>query len=120
LCRPVERSELNFDPGAKYHIPSNTPYVSYFLANLLQFQFYQAACETAGWKGPLHRCSFHGNREVGKKLLAMLAMGASKPWPDALEALTGKREISAAALIEYFAPLHAWLKQQNGEKDCGW
>jgi peptidyl-dipeptidase A len=120
IVPPVERSEANFDPGAKYHIPSTTPYVPYFLANILQFQFYKAACETAGWKGPLHRCSFYGNKDVGRKLAAMLAMGASKPWPDALEAFTGKREMSAEALIDYFAPLQAWLEQQNKGKSCGW
>jgi peptidyl-dipeptidase A len=117
---PVERPENAFDPGAKFHIPGNTPYTRYFLARLLQFQFYKAACDAAGWKGPLHRCSFYGNKEVGRKLNAMLEMGASKPWPDALEAFTGSREMSGAAMIEYFAPLQAWLKQQNSGKQCGW
>lgn len=117
---PVERSEAAFDPGAKYHIPATTPYLRYFLANALQFQFYKAACEQSGWKGPLHRCSFYGNRDVGKKFNAMLEMGASKPWPDALEAFTGQREISGDAIIAYFAPLQAWLKEQNQGKSCGW
>lgn len=117
---PVERSEASFDPGAKYHIPATTPYLRYFLANVLQFQFYRAACEQSGWKGPLHRCSFYNNKEVGKKFNAMLEMGASKPWPDALEAFTGQREISGDAIIAYFAPLQAWLKEQNRGKSCGW
>jgi peptidyl-dipeptidase A len=117
---PVPRSEQDFDPGAKFHIPGNTPYARYFLARLLQFQFYKAACDISGWKGPLHRCSYYGNKEVGTRLNAMLAMGASKPWPDALEAYTGTREISGKAMVEYFAPLQAWLKQQNAGKQCGW
>jgi peptidyl-dipeptidase A len=117
---PVERSEAAFDPGAKYHIPSTTPYLRYFLANVLEFQFYKAACEQSGWKGPLHRCSFYGNKDVGKKFNAMLEMGASKPWPDALEAFTGRRDMSGDAIIAYFAPLQAWLKQQNKGKTCGW
>lgn len=117
---PVERNEENFDPGAKYHIPGNTPYARYFLARILQFQFYKAACDTAGWTGPLHRCSFYGNKDVGAKLNAMLEMGASKPWPDALEAFTGTREMSGKAMIEYFAPLQAWLKDKNKGKVCGW
>ncbi len=117
---PVERSEASFDPGAKYHIPATTPYLRYFLANVLQFQFYRAACEQSSWKGPLHRCSFYGNKEVGRKFNAMLEMGASKPWPDALEAFTGQREISGDAIIAYFAPLQAWLKEQNRGKSCGW
>ena len=117
---PVPRSEADFDPGAKYHIPANTPYARYFLARILQFQFYKAACDISGWKGPLHRCSFYGNKEVGRRLNAMLAMGASKPWPDALEAFTGTREISGTAMVQYFAPLQAWLKQQNQGKQCGW
>lgn len=117
---PVDRPADAFDPGAKYHIPGNTPYTRYFLARLLQFQFYKAACDTAGWKGPLHRCSFYGNKEVGKRLNAMLEMGASKPWPDALQAFTGSREISGKAMTDYFAPLQAWLKKQNSGKQCGW
>ena len=120
IAPPVARSEQDFDPGAKFHIPGNTPYARYFLARLLQFQFYKAACDMSGWKGPLHRCSFYGNKEVGTRLNAMMAMGASKPWPDALEAFTGTREISGKAMVEYFAPLQAWLKQQNSGKQCGW
>ena len=117
---PVPRSEADFDPGAKFHVPGNTTYERYFLARVLQFQFYKAACEMAGWQGPLHRCSFYGNKEVGQRLAAMLAMGKSKPWPDALEAFTGTREISGKPMVEYFAPLHAWLRQQNRGKRCGW
>ena len=117
---PVERDETKFDPAAKYHIPAQVPYTRYFLARLLQFQFYKAACDQAGWKGPLHRCSFYGNKEVGAKLNAMLELGQSKPWPDALEAFTGSREISGAAMAEYFAPLKAWLDEQNKGKPSGW
>jgi peptidyl-dipeptidase A len=67
IVPPVARDETNFDAGAKYHIPGNTPYTRYFLARILQFQFYKAACNIAKWKGPLHRCSFYGNKEVGAK-----------------------------------------------------
>ncbi len=120
IVPPAERPADAFDPGAKYHIPGNTPYTRYFLARILQFQFYKAACDIAGWKGPLHRCSFYGNKEVGNRLNAMLEMGASKPWPDALEAFTGTREMDGTALVEYFAPLQTWLKDQNKGKQCGW
>ena len=120
ITPPTERPANAFDPGAKYHIPGNTPYMRYFLARILQFQFYQAACEQAGWEGPLHRCSFYGNEEVGKNLNAMLEMGASKPWPDALEAFTGTREMSAKPMLEYFAPLKEWLDEQNKGKPTGW
>ena len=120
IVPPVERPADAFDPGAKYHIPGNTPYTRYFLARILQFQFYKAACDQAGWTGPLHRCSFYGNEEVGENLNAMLEMGASKPWPDALEAFTGSREMSGAAMVEYFAPLMAWLEEQNRGKPQGW
>ncbi|AKM06732.1 M2 family metallopeptidase [Pelagerythrobacter marensis] len=120
IVPPVERPADAFDPGAKYHIPGNTPYMRYFLARILQFQFYQAACEQAGWEGPLHRCSFYGNEEVGRNLNAMLEMGGSKPWPDALEAFTGTREMSARPMLEYFAPLKAWLDEQNKGKPTGW
>jgi len=120
IVPPSERGANAFDPGAKYHIPAVVPYTRYFLARILQFQFYEAACKQAGWKGPLHRCSFYGNKKVGEKMNAMLAMGASKPWPDALEAFTGSREISGGAMIRYFEPLSAWLKEQNKGKSCGW
>lgn len=120
IVPPVERDETKFDAGGKYHIPGNTPYTRYFLARVLQFQFYEAACRQAGWKGPLHRCSFYGNAAVGAKLNAMLEMGASKPWPEALAAFTGSREMSGKAMVRYFAPLQKWLAQQNKGKSCGW
>lgn len=120
IVPPVPRDPAGFDAGAKYHIPANVSYTRYFLARLLQFQFYKSACETAGWKGPLHRCSFYGNKEVGAKLDAMLQLGASKPWPDALEAFTGERQMSGKAMVEYFAPLKKWLDQQNKGETAGW
>jgi peptidyl-dipeptidase A len=113
VAPPAARSEKDFDPGAKYHVPANVPYARYFLAHILQFQFYRALCAEAGCKGPLHNCSFYDNKPAGAKLKAMLEMGKSKPWPDALEALTGERTIDAAALMEYFAPLKKWLDEQN-------
>jgi peptidyl-dipeptidase A len=120
ITPPVQRSEADFDPGAKFHIPGNTPYARYFLARILQFQFYKAACDMSGWKGPLHRCSFYGTKDVGTRLNQMLAMGASKPWPDALQAFTGNREMTAKPMLEYFAPLQSWLEEQNRGKQCGW
>ncbi|GFM29723.1 M2 family metallopeptidase [Novosphingobium sp. PY1] len=117
---PVDRPADAFDPGAKYHIPGNTPYTRYFLARILQFQFYQAACEQAGWKGPLHRCSFYGNRKVGENLDRMLEMGMSKPWPEALKAFTGSSKMSAKPMLEYFAPLKKWLDEQNKGQKQGW
>lgn len=113
IVPPSPRGADAFDAGAKYHVPAVVPYTRYFLARILQFQFYEAACKAAGWKGPLHRCSFYGNKDVGKKLNAMLEMGASKPWPDALQAFTGTREMSGKAMMAYFAPLKKWLDQQN-------
>ncbi|MEO1169605.1 MAG: M2 family metallopeptidase [Pseudomonadota bacterium] len=120
ITPPVERSEANFDPGAKYHVPNNVSYTRYFLARILQFQFYQAACEQAGWDGPLHRCSFYGNEEVGARLNTMLEMGSSRPWPEALEAFTGTREMSAEPMLAYFQPLQTWLEEQNEGRQCGW
>jgi peptidyl-dipeptidase A len=120
ITPPAQRGEQDFDPGAKYHIPASVPYTRYFLARILQFQFYKAACDMSGWKGPLHRCSFYGNKEVGRRLNAMLEMGLSRPWPEALEAFTGTREMSGKPMLEYFAPLQAWLAQQNRGKQCGW
>jgi peptidyl-dipeptidase A len=117
---PAPRPADAFDPGAKYHIPGNTPYMRYFLAHILQFQFHKAACEAAGFEGPLHRCSVYGNQEVGQKFNAMMEMGASKPWPDALEAFTGSREMDGSAILEYFEPLQSYLEEQNKDRTCGW
>ena len=117
---PVPRTEADFDPGAKYHVPANVPYTRYFLARVLQFQFYRALCTAAGQTGPLHGCSFAGSTEAGRRLQAMLALGASKPWPEALEVLTGERRIDAGAMLEYFAPLAGWLREQNRGRTCGW
>ncbi|MDQ8755120.1 M2 family metallopeptidase [Sphingosinicella sp. LHD-64] len=120
IVPPSPRSERNFDAGGKYHTAASVPYTRYFLARILQFQFYKAACEQAGWRGPLHRCSFYGNREVGRRLNEMLAMGASRPWPEALQAFTGTREMSAEPMVEYFQPLLGWLREQNRGRQCGW
>jgi len=117
---PVERPADAFDPGGKFHIPGNVPYMRYFLARLLQYQFYKAACDVAGWTGPLHRCTFFGSKDVGARLNAMLELGASKPWPEALAAFTGRQTIDGSAMLAYYAPLAAWLKQQNAGKTCGW
>lgn len=117
---PMSRPDDALDPVAKYHIPGNTPYLRYFLASVLQFQFHASLCEAAGHTGPLHTCSVYGSKEAGARLSAMLAMGASKPWPDALEAITGTRQMDASAMLTYFAPLHAWLQQQNQGQTCGW
>lgn len=113
IVPPVERTEADFDPGAKYHVPANVPYTRYFLARILQFQFYRAMCREAGQTGPLHRCSFYGNKEAGAKLNKMLEMGVSRPWPEALKALTGEDRMDAGAMMEYFAPLKKWLDEQN-------
>lgn len=120
LVPPGPRPENAFDPGAKYHIPGNTPYTRYFLAHIYQFQFHRAACEQAGWTGPLHRCSIYGNEEVGERFNAMMEMGQSRPWPEAMQAFTGQRENDASAIAAYFAPLDAWLTEQNRGEDCGW
>lgn len=117
---PTDRPDNAFDPGAKYHIPGNTPYMRYFLAHILQFQFQKAACDMAGFEGPLHRCSIYGNEEVGRKFNAMMEMGSSKPWPDALEAFTGTRQMDGSAILEYFAPLMSYLEEQNKDRTCGW
>lgn len=120
VSAPVARSEADFDPGAKYHIPGNVPYLRYFLAHILQFQFHKALCDAAGYEGPLADCSVYGSEAAGEKMRAMLSLGASRPWGDALEAMTGARQMDASALLEYFEPLHAWLKTQNQGRSCGW
>jgi len=117
---PVARSEADFDAAAKYHVAANVPYSRYFLADILQFQFHRALAQIAGCKGPLNRCSVYQNQEAGRRFAAMLEMGQSRPWPDALEALTGQREMDATAIRDYFAPLQKWLDEQNKGKPVGW
>jgi peptidyl-dipeptidase A len=117
---PSSRSEADFDPGAKYHVPANTPYSRYFLAAILQFQFHRALCQEAGITGPLHECSVYGSGAAGAKLARMLEMGSSRPWPEALAALSGERTMDASAILDYFAPLKSWLDEQNGGQVCGW
>ena len=120
IVAPVARSEQDFDPGAKYHIPGNTPYTRYFLSFIIQFQFHKALCESAGFQGPLHECSIYGNKEAGRRFGEMLAKGASQPWQETLYELTGTREMDASAIIDYFAPLLAWLEKKNEGQQCGW
>src|SRR5262245_65254654 len=117
---PVARSEKDFDPGAKYHVPANTPYTRYFLADILQFQLHRALCEAAGQKGPLHRCSIYGNKAAGERLKRLLEAGQSRPWQETLKAATGKDQMDATAIVDYFAPLKTWLDEQNKGRKCGW
>jgi len=114
------RGEDHFDPGAKYHVPGNTPYTRYFLSHVLQFQFYKSLCDAAGHKGPLYECSFYGNKAAGQKFWAMLGKGAGQPWPQTMKEITGGEKMDASAILEYFAPLQGWLKTQNEGKTCGW
>jgi peptidyl-dipeptidase A len=122
IAPPVVRTENDFDPGAKYHVPANVPYTRYFLAAVLQFQFYRAMCREAGYTGPLHKCSFYGNKQAGAKFAKMLEMGQSRPWPEALKALTGEDKMDGTAMMEYFAPLKKWLDEQNAAANAkpGW
>jgi peptidyl-dipeptidase A len=120
VAPPVARTEADFDPGAKYHVPGNVPYTRYFLSFIVQFQFQKELCEAAGFKGPLYECSIYGNEAAGRKFGAMLAKGASQPWQDTLFELAGTREMDGSAILEYFAPLRGWLKEQNKGQQCGW
>ncbi len=120
VAPPGPRPDDAFDPGAKYHIPANTPYMRYFLAQILQYQIHAGLCEAAGHEGPLHTCSIYGNKAAGERLQRMLAMGASRPWPEALEAVAGTRQMDAGPLLAYYEPLRAWLAEQNRDRTCGW
>jgi peptidyl-dipeptidase A len=120
VAPPVDRSESDFDPAAKYHVAANVPYMRYFLADILQFQFHRALSQAAGCTGPLNRCSIYGNKEAGARLNAMLEMGQSRPWQDALEKIAGTRQMDATAIRDYFAPLQKWLDEQNKGKPVGW
>jgi peptidyl-dipeptidase A len=114
------RGEDFFDAGAKYHVPGNTPYTRYFLAHIYQFQFHRAACQQAGWKGPLHRCSVYGQKAVGEKFNRMMELGQSQPWPQTLAVFSGETRTDASAVADYFKPLNTWLVQQNKGEKCGW
>jgi peptidyl-dipeptidase A len=120
VAPPAPRSETDFDPGAKYHVAGNVPYMRYFLADIYEFQFYRALCREAGQKGPLNRCTFFGSKEAGAKFNKMLEMGQSKPWPEAMQVVTGQRQGDASAILEYFAPLKKWLDEQNKGMKVGW
>ena len=113
-------AERDFDPGAKYHVAANVPYMRYFLAYVLEFQLHRSWCRAAGWTGPLYRCSVYGNRAAGQQLARMLAAGQSKPWQEILAEATGERQTDATAIVDYFQPLVAWLERQNQGKPVGW
>lgn len=120
VAPPSARGEDQFDPGAKYHVPANTPYTRYFMAAILQFQFYKALCDASGYTGPLNQCSFYDNKVAGQKFWAMLGQGSSQPWQQTLKTLTGSERMDAGPMLEYFQPLQAWLKEQNAGRNCGW
>ena len=120
IASPVANSPEDFDAGAKYHVAANVPYMRYFLADILQFQFHRSLAKTAGCTTALNRCSIYGSKEAGEKLNAMLSLGISRPWQDALQRLTGQKQMDATAIVDYFAPLQKWLDEQNKGKPTGW
>jgi peptidyl-dipeptidase A len=120
VAAPVARSEKDFDPGAKYHVAANVPYTRYFLAHILQFQLHRSLSNAAGCTDALNRCSIYDSKEAGRRLDEMLRMGISRPWPEALEKLTGQRQMDATAVVDYFAPLKKWLDAENAGKPVGW
>ena len=120
ITSPVERSEDYFDPGAKYHVPANTPYTRYYLARIMQYQFHESLCNEIGFSGPLHECSIYGNAKAGEKIIATMAMGQSVPWQDSFEKITGTRELSGTSVMNYYRPLKQWLDKQNENRACGW
>lgn len=120
---PVSRSESDFDPGAKYHIPADSQYIAYFIAHILQFQMHRGVCIAAGQYDPndpakpLHKCDIDGSKAAGLKIREGLQLGLSQHWSVALEKMTGERVISGAAVLEYFKPLYDFLKAKNAEED---
>ena len=120
ITSPVYRSEEYFDPGAKYHIPANTPYTRYYLARIMQYQFHEALCNAMNFDGPLHECSIYGNEIAGEKIISTMAMGQSQPWQDAFENITGSRSLSGSSVMNYYKPLKEWLDKQNENRMCGW
>ena len=117
---PIDRDIDAFDPGAKYHIPGNTPYTRYYLARIMQYQFHEALCEASGYDGYLHECSVYGNRDAGEKIISTMALGQSLPWQDAFEKITDSRKLSGESILSYYAPLKKWLDEQNEFRTCGW
>lgn len=122
ISPPVGRTNEDFDAGSKFHVPNNTPYIRYFVSFIIQFQFHKALCQAANIspRRPLHRCDIYQSREAGNLLRRMLELGSSKPWPDAMEVMTGQRNMDAGPLLEYFQPLHDWLRQQNAGHEVTW
>ncbi|RWS24917.1 TPA angiotensin converting enzyme precursor-like protein [Leptotrombidium deliense] len=111
ISPPVKRSENDFDPGGKYHVAANSPYMSYFVSHILQFQWHKALCMLAK-ETILHKCDIDGNKEVGDKIRKVFSQGASIPWQKQLENLTDSAEMSAKPLLEYFTPLREFLKKE--------
>uniref|UniRef100_I3KVC0 Angiotensin-converting enzyme n=1 Tax=Oreochromis niloticus TaxID=8128 RepID=I3KVC0_ORENI len=122
LCPPVTRTEEDFDPGAKFHIPANVPYVRYFVSFVIQFQFHKALCNAAKHNGPLYTCDIYQSKEAGKLLGDVMKLGFSKPWPEAMAMITGESKMSAQPLMEYFQPLIEWLEKENSKNNDvrGW
>ncbi|MEZ4374246.1 MAG: M2 family metallopeptidase [Polyangiaceae bacterium] len=117
---PVRSAPKRTSTPARSTIPGNTPYIRYYIARILQYQFLRALCREAGFKGPLYQCTFYGNKAAGEKMMAMLKLGASKPWPEALKAISGETKMDASAILDYYAPLMEWLTEKNKGQKCGW
>ncbi|MEY4729643.1 MAG: hypothetical protein RL020_801 [Pseudomonadota bacterium] len=113
ITRPEPTQAGGFDAGAKYHVAANVPYMRYFMAHVMQYQFHRALCKESGYSGPLHRCSIYGSKAAGDKLKLMLEKGSSQAWPQTLKLITGEESMDASAILDYYAPLKKWLDEQN-------
>ncbi|MEO6332304.1 MAG: M2 family metallopeptidase, partial [Gemmatimonadaceae bacterium] len=92
----------NDDPGQYY---------DYALSFALLFQMHNHIAKDILKQDP-RNTNYYGNTGVGDFLRTLMAPGASRPWRDVLRETTGQ-ELNANAMMEYFAPLRAWLEEQN-------
>ncbi|CRK96558.1 CLUMA_CG009925, isoform A [Clunio marinus] len=125
---PVLRSELDFDPGAKYHVPANVPYMKYFFSTVFQFQLHRAMCiaskefDPSNPSKPLHKCSIYRHHEAGHMLKKLMSKGASQPWQHTIQEVMGEGRLDGSAVREYFKPLEEWLRNENlrNQEYLGW
>ncbi|KAG9486097.1 hypothetical protein GDO78_008918, partial [Eleutherodactylus coqui] len=122
VVEPVGHDESYCDPAALFHVANDYSFIRYYTRTIYQFQFQDALCKIANRSNPLYSCDITNSTAAGDKLRSMLELGNSKPWTEALKSITGGTKIDVQPLLNYFEPLHTWLRNNNTAKNrtVGW
>lgn len=119
IAPPEPRGEEYCDPATKTHINDDpAQYYKYAIAFAIKYQLHMYIAKNILHQDP-RNCSYYGNKELGAFLYNLMKVGATRDWRQLIREATGE-DLSAKAMLEYYAPLMKYLQEQNKGRDIGW